>query len=99
MPRPAPLSLRLPEAEEARLRDHLKATGGALNRFVADAVREKLGREEATGNEPVFLTSQGAVIISRAMAMELQPLSLTTPAGMRWARLLAELRETREGGE
>jgi hypothetical protein len=42
-----PLSVRLPEAEEARLRARAAEMGLAIGPLVADAVREKLDRLDA----------------------------------------------------
>lgn len=43
-----PLTLRLPEGLRVRLERHTERTGQPVNRFIADAVREKLDREAGT---------------------------------------------------
>lgn len=47
----APLSVRLPEAEEARLRAYAEERGVPVGQVVAQAVRELLDRKESP--EPV----------------------------------------------
>lgn len=46
-----PLTVRLPEGERSRLQAYAERTGQPVGRVVADAVREKLDRDEAAGKE------------------------------------------------